>query len=80
MFLPGPGGAERLVERPAGLPTQLGVRKRGVGPDGDDVARTPRSDLVGNLHAVDLLEFVHQLQYRNAVAGADVEDLTALVG
>ena len=63
MFLPGPGGAERLVERPSGLPAQFGVRQRGVGPDGDDVASTARRDLVADLHAVDLLEFVHQLQH-----------------
>ena len=79
MLLPGPGGGERLVERALGSPAQFGVRQRGIGPDGDDVARTARCDLVVELQVVDLFELAHQFQHRDAAARADVENLVGLL-
>ena len=79
MFLPGPGRAERVVEVAGGVPAQLLVRQGGVGPDGDDVALTTVGNLVVEFQIVGLLEAAHQLQHRDTVARADVEDLVALL-
>ena len=79
MLLPGPGRAERVVQIARSLPAQLFVRKRRVGPDGDDVALAAVGNLVVEFQAVGLLEAAHQLQHRDTVARADVEDLVVLL-
>ena len=79
MLLPGPGRAERVVEVARSLPTQLLVRQGRVGPDGDDIALAAVGNLVVEFQTVGLLEAVHQLQHRNAVARADIEDLVILL-
>ena len=44
-----------------------------------NIARAAIDDLIGNLHAVDLLEGSHEFVYRNRTTCSDIEDLIAFL-
>ena len=79
MFFPGPGRAERLFERPFGLPAQFFVGALRVGPDRLHVAGPSPDDLVVERQPVRPFEALHQFQDRDRRARADIENLVGLL-
>ena len=79
VLLPVPGIKHSLFQRRFGFPAQNLIRLGWVGPHLDDIAFAPRSNSVGNFDAGGLLESIDELEYRNAMAGTEIEDLNSLV-
>ena len=79
MRLPIPRIEAHILEIFLRFPAQNALSLVGVGVTFGDIARTARLDNVGDLEIVDLFKRFYDVEHAVAGAGAEVDDLNALV-